>query len=326
VTTRGKLHHPLLHGHTPAVERGRVGISYSGGGPRFVLELGATRAFVKSGIVPSVIAGVSAGALTAVVHASDPVRGEGIDAAAALAVNGVSTKAFGLTPEHFLQRALRERGKLRSVGDNEVLREVVRSFSERLLGDRQPRLDRFAPPRHPRLLIAASDWISGDALWFDGDTLVEDALLASSAIPGVFPWRHHDSNDGHAVLIDGGVISNQPLSKLVLEGCGTIFACGFASHPQAAHEPANALHSVLDAIQMMMHQCSHLEEEYVRLKLDGRGEVYRLVIDIDLPANHYDFTLDQLTELVGEAEQQVTTQLAALGYSQPALPAAAGAN
>src|SRR5262249_47925578 len=73
---------PILHGRTLSVERGRVGISYSGGGALLLVELGIALAFVDLGIRPYAIAGVSAGAITAAAHAIDPIEGRGILAAA----------------------------------------------------------------------------------------------------------------------------------------------------------------------------------------------------------------------------------------------------
>lgn len=298
----------------PEVDRGKIGISYSGGGPRFVLELGAARAFIKNGILPHAVAGVSAGAVAATAHVVDPREARGIEVVARLVPQRLSTKRLGLTMEGLIERAIRHRSRLQSFGDNTAVRDIARAFFAEVIGDERPLLGAFAPPRYPRLLVAASDWLTEDAFWFEDDTLVEDALLASSAIPGVFQWRHHQSPGGHAVLVDGGVISNQPLSRLVMEGCGTIFACGFSTPPRTAYEPSNALHNILDSIQMMMHQCSHLEEDYVRLKLGDNGDLHRLFIDGTLPSHSYDFTPALINELIDSADLQVTAQLKGLGY------------
>lgn len=315
MSNEGTAHQPLLRNAFPGVDRNRIGISYSGGGARLALELGAARAFINRGVVPDVIAGVSAGAITAVAHAVDTIGGRGVQLAADIMCRRLSTKALGLSLENALQGLVQHRAKLQSVGDNAILKEGLREFFEAAIGEPTPNLGYFAPPRHPRLLVAASDWITEDALWFGPETLVEEALVASSAIPGVFPWRHHDSVAGHAVLVDGGVISNQPLSRLVLDGCGTIFACGFSTPAKTGPEPHNALHNVLDAIQMLMHQCSHLEEDYVRLRLGGSGDIHRLHIDSDLPSAHYDFSPEVLANLMADAESQVSTKLEALGYA-----------
>ena len=49
-----------------------VGIAYSGGGDRVVIELGIVQAFIELGIVPDLIAGVSAGGFAGAFHALDP--------------------------------------------------------------------------------------------------------------------------------------------------------------------------------------------------------------------------------------------------------------
>ncbi|MHB8508803.1 MAG: patatin-like phospholipase family protein [Candidatus Dormibacteria bacterium] len=305
----------MLKDHQPVVDRGKIGISYSGGGPRFVHEIGAARAFIRAGIVPDAIAGVSAGGIAAVAHVVDPVGGRGIEAAIREIPRFMSTRGLGLTMEGLIERVIRHRTKLQSFGDNATMRGLSRAFFSDTIGEEVPLMGRFVPPSYPHLLVAASDWLAEDALWFDGETPVEEALLASSAIPGVFPWRHHDSAAGHAVLVDGGVISNQPLSRLVMEGCGTIFACGFSSPPRTGVEPGSALHNILDSIQMMMRQCSHLEEDYVRLKLGGAGDLHRLFIDGSMPSHSYDFTPATIQQLIDDADGQVTAQLKTLGYS-----------
>ncbi|GAC1333799.1 MAG: patatin-like phospholipase family protein [Candidatus Dormibacteria bacterium] len=291
-----------------------MGISYSGGGPRLVLELGAALAFIERGIVPDVIAGVSAGAITAMAHATDAVGGKGIRAAMHEIATGVSTRGLGLHLEAMVQKVIHHRGHLSSIGDHNLpVRRILRGAFPGLMGVDRPTIGDYRPPGHPRLLIAASDWLTEAEWWFSDDTLVEDALVASAAIPGIFPWLHHDTSDGqHLVLVDGGVISNQPLSKLVLEGCGTIYACGFSRPVKTASEPQNAVHAILDSVQMMMHQCSHLEEEYVRLKLGNKGVVHRLEIDHPMASHHWDFTPAQLEALVEEARVQVGNQLDAI--------------
>src|SRR3990172_8026280 len=50
-----------------------VGVSYSGGGNRGVVHIGALRAFLERKVVPTHVVGVSAGAFVAAFHAYDPV-------------------------------------------------------------------------------------------------------------------------------------------------------------------------------------------------------------------------------------------------------------
>lgn len=296
------------------MDREKVGVSYSGGGPRVVLEFGAVLAFVERGLVPAAVGGVSAGAIAAAAHAMDPVEGRAARLAVEIFPRWVSSKALGLHREAMVQKLILHRGHVRSLGDNEIIGHACAEIAKAVMGNEDVTIGDFVEPKHPRLLIGACDWRSQAAWWFGGATPLADALVASSAIPGVFPWRHHKDGEASAVLVDGGVICNQPLSRLALEGCGTIFAVGFSEPPRSAAEPGDALHAVMDAIQMMMHTSNHLEEEYVRLKLGPDGEVHRLLIDHPLTANSYDFTPQQLEALVEDARVQVSAQLEANGF------------
>src|SRR4030066_593003 len=49
-----------------------VGVSYSGGGNRGAVHVGALRAFLEKKIIPTHISGVSAGSFVAAFHAYDP--------------------------------------------------------------------------------------------------------------------------------------------------------------------------------------------------------------------------------------------------------------
>src|SRR2546425_7717968 len=87
------------------VDEQRVGISYSGGGPLVLIELGIAQAFVDLKIVPVAIAGVSAGAIAGTAHALDPVNGTGIKAAAH-ALLTLSDHKLGLTRAEIVAKLL----------------------------------------------------------------------------------------------------------------------------------------------------------------------------------------------------------------------------
>lgn len=309
------MERPVLQGIEPTVDRARIGISYSGGGPRLILELGAILAFIERGIVPDVIAGVSAGALAGTLHAIDPRSPRAVEAALRVLPERLSTHGLGLTVEAVMAKAIRERGHIRSLGDHAgVLRAASRVLFEELLGTDSPRVGIFQPPQHPRLLIGATDWRREENYWFGPDSLLEDALVASTAIPGVFPWLPFDSGDGPMVLVDGGVISNQPLSRLALEGCGTIIACGFRAPDKTGTEPGNVLQSLMESVHMLMHACVHLEEDYVRLKLGDAGRVHRVQMTAAVAGHTYDFTAGAIAALVDRSRAEVLEQLVGLGF------------
>jgi len=290
----------LLKGRAPdtlAVSRDRIGISYSGGGPLVVLELGVARAFVRRGIRPAVITGVSAGALAGAAHALDPIGGRGVELGMDILAE-MSTAGFGLTPEQMIERLFTQREHMRSLGDNAPLAEAIGRHIREVFALTDMRIGQFAPPERPKLMIAATDRAYGRSVWFPDDTLLTDALLASTAIPAIFPWRETEVDGVARVLVDGGVVNNQPLSNLALQGCGTIYAASVGWPPGALPPPTNAFNNALPCIGMMMHQCMRLEAEYVRAKLGDRGELHELRPHLETPIHGYDFTREQIEEIV----------------------------
>ena len=68
------------------------------------------------------------------------------------------------------------------------------------------------------LHIVATDQSTGDEVILDTGP-VEDALMASAAIPGIFP----PVRQGDRLLVDGGVANNTPISTAISLGATRIF-------------------------------------------------------------------------------------------------------
>ena len=303
---------PLLKHAEPEVDRGRIGISYSGGGPLVLVEMGAVRAFVERGIRPEFVAGVSAGAMAATAHALDPEHGRGVDMAVEI-MSKLSSRFLGLTAEKMLEKVLRERHHLASLADHSPLRPLIVDGIERHFRLHDPKVGDIAPPQHPRLLVGATEWTQEDSYWFGPDEPLADALVASAAIPGLFPWQKREVDGQVLALVDGGVVANQPLSRLALEGCGTIFACAF-SRTAGVPLPANALGCALGSVRMMMRHSMKLEAEYVQLKLGDQGDVHHVDIDVDIPVHGYDFTPEVIADVVERSRVQAHALIAAAGF------------
>src|ERR1700730_13334004 len=174
----------LLQDKDLDVRRDLVGISYSGGGPLLLIELGIAQAFVELEIVPNVIAGVSAGAMAAVAHGLDPVDGKGI-ALAAKALATVGNGTLKLNLDQIVLHAIWELKHLAGLGDNnDAVRGILGDVFFDRTGSKQVPAKYFDGGNNlPTVLLGATDRISGDAYWFSGDDDVTDALVASSAIP-----------------------------------------------------------------------------------------------------------------------------------------------
>src|SRR5919199_2454990 len=126
------------------VDLNKIGISYSGGGPLVVVELGIARAFVQEEIIPDVITGVSAGALAGTAHALDVRNGTGIDMAQALLCR-VSNSTLGLDPVHVLGRVLLGREHTTSLGDNAPLGSWIRDGLKHTLDLENVTIGTFRP-------------------------------------------------------------------------------------------------------------------------------------------------------------------------------------
>jgi NTE family protein len=170
----------------------RVAFVLSGGGNQAVAQVGMLRALLEHDIVPDVVIGTSAGALNGAAVAHSPT----IFGVAQLANSWIELTSAAVFPGGRLHRAwnvvrrgthLFESTGLETVIDNAT---VARSFAD------------LAVP----LRVIATDLDTGEEVVLAHGPL-KPALLASAALPGVFPVVEHDGRR----LVDGGVVNTVPL-------------------------------------------------------------------------------------------------------------------
>src|ERR1700730_4419627 len=171
----------------PEVDLKTIGISYSGGGALVLIELGCAQAFIDKKIVPHHIAGVSAGSLAGTAHALDPVGGKGIQLSIDL-LSGVKASTLGFGWVSIGERLLAEREKFTSLADHKAIGPLIRKAIADRFGEPFT-MGTFEKRGLPELHVAATNRLDGSSYWFGDDVPVEEALLASSSIPGIFPWQ-----------------------------------------------------------------------------------------------------------------------------------------
>lgn len=292
---------------TLVVDTNRVGISYSGGGPLLAVELGIARAFVQAHILPAVIGGASAGAIVGAAHALDIYTGQGIDLAVEQ-LGHMSNAALKLDPGDFVFRVVREGAHLKAIGDNAPAAAIISKVVARLLNVPALTLGKFGQPLvpggqpAPLLQVVATDLVGEQPYWFGDDVSLQDALVASSAIPGIFPWRAQSTPTGPLYLVDGGVVDNQPLSKLADRGCGRIYACAVGPSPVRS-EPSNLIDNLLRSVNLTMHECSKLEEEALRQRMPAEGRVIHIHPEVTTPLPDFNFTPELVNTVVNQACQ-----------------------
>ncbi|MDR7489346.1 MAG: patatin-like phospholipase family protein [Armatimonadota bacterium] len=186
----------------PAAPPGRLGVVFAGGGAKAAYEAGVALALRERGVRPTVVAGTSSGAVTAVMVA---LGAEDRLAALWRAVRPEDVIAWrpgtllgGLLPGWLAVAVLREAGALL---DPAPLRTMLA---------REVDLARLRETP-TRVLVLAADLATGESRRFDNGTLTVDALLASATVPGLFPPVRADGG----LLVDGGVLERAPILEVL---------------------------------------------------------------------------------------------------------------
>ena len=258
---------PFGPGATPDIDienisrEDRIGIAYSGGGDRIALHLGIVQAFIELGVTPQRIAGSSAGAFAGVFHALDPH---------ALTYLPLATRT--------VQRALPLLRPSRAGLISRLLPSVIWGLIfgagavtiQSLNADRPIRrlLERTLPVRTIGELatpvsIAATNLLTGGEQWFESaDTALVPALLASSAVPALFP----PVRIGGQLYVDGTLADNLPLFHLAQQGCRVIYACNVGYAGETTKPPANLLDTLLQAESIGQYVADVREQEILALR------------------------------------------------------------
>jgi NTE family protein len=184
--------------------KGATAFVFSGGGPLGAVQVGLLQALAERSIFPDLVVGTSVGALNATFMAAHPNR-EGPELLKELWT-------------HMRKDDLFPGGKLVSAWH--VLKRGSYVFSNlglRRLIEAELGIETFEGLQIPAHIVA-TDLKTGEEKWFTSGSLIEP-LLASAAMPGVFP----PVTIGEATYIDGGVSNNVPVMRAVEAGAKQIY-------------------------------------------------------------------------------------------------------
>lgn len=193
------------------------------------------QALAEHGIEPDLVFGSSAGALNAAWVAGDPKLAH-LDALAEVWTSLRTRDVFPLRPLPGLLGFLGRRDSLVTPG---ALRALV---------SRNLRFQRLEDAPIPLCVIATELDSGKEVALTRGDAT--DAIMASAAIPGVFPPV---SIDGQ-MLIDGGVVNNTPISNAISAGATRIYVLPTSYACALAEPPRGALAITLQAISLLVQQ------------------------------------------------------------------------
>jgi NTE family protein len=197
-------------------------------------------ALLEAGIRPDVIVGTSVGAVNGVWLAGHPTP----EGAAGLRELWLTVRRRDIFPLSPARLALGLGGRRDHVVSSEPL--------ERWLVAHAPfaRIEHAAVSLH----IMATDLITGMAVRLSAGDVV-DAMLASAAIPGIFPPV---SLDGR-LLVDGGVAADTPIGDAVALGADTVYLLPTVGPGASAARPRGAVSAVMQATAHMLGRAADRE-------------------------------------------------------------------
>jgi NTE family protein len=188
----------------------RTAFVLAGGGSLGAVQVGMLAELIGAGVRPDVIVGVSAGALNGAFLAFDPSP-RMVEQMAVLWSSMTTREVLGLSWRSLLG--------LLGFRDHIASPEGIRSLLKRELP-----CQTFAETSVPLHMVCA-DLVTGkEAIISSGN--IAEAVIASTAIPGVFPPVEHEGR----YLVDGAVAACTPISVAAALGATKIivFPCGFA--------------------------------------------------------------------------------------------------
>ena len=205
----------------------------SGGGSLGAVQVGMLAALADAGVTPDLVVGSSVGALNGAWLATHP--GAPVAELAEIWAGIRRRDIFPVGPTALIGLAGRRNHLVAPAG------------LERLLRRNLPvaRLEDAPIPLH---VIATEVTTGMEVVLSRGDAVT--AVLASAAIPGVFPPV---AIDGH-LLVDGGVVDNTPVSHACRFGADRVYVLPTGYACALSGPPSSALGMALHAITLTIEQ------------------------------------------------------------------------
>ena len=225
-----------------------------GGGARGAAQVGVIQALFEAGVeAPAAIVGTSVGALNGASIAAFPSLA-GTMMLREVWLSRQAAAVFEAHPLGVIMSGLRR--DLLSVMPQQNVRNLI-NRAQALTG-----IATFEQLRTP-LAVVATDMNAGKPAVFRSGELAP-ALLASTAIPGVFPSVRIDDRE----YLDGGVVDNTPLNIAVDDGAREILAISLMAGGEYERRPASLPELIARTLQLSLHH--QMLSDYERLRERAR--------------------------------------------------------
>ena len=228
-----------------------VAFVLSGGASLGAIQVGMLRALFERRITPDLIIGTSIGAINGAYIASRPTTP---DTADALADVWLGLHRFEVFPPDPLTGLLGLMGLSDHFLPSFGLRRILRRHQE------IERLEDAAIPLH----VIATDVRNGVERRLSRGP-AEPAVMASAAMPGVFPAVEIDGYH----LVDGGVASNTPTSDAIELGAQTVYVLPTGHACDLPRPPRSALAMAIHASAILLSRRALIDVQ----RLAGRARL-----------------------------------------------------
>jgi NTE family protein len=260
--------------------RPKTAFVLSGGAALGAIQVGMLRALYERGIEPDLIVGTSVGAVNGSFIASRPFTPATAEGLAEVWHRIGRGQVFPLNP---LAGFLGFFGARRHLVPERGLRDLLVEHLEFDL------LEQARVPFH----VITTDVLNGSEVRLSrGPTL--DAVMASAAIPGIFPpvdW-------GHRHLMDGGIANHAPLSDALELGAERVYVLSTGIACDLTEPPHGALGMLLHSMSLLLMRRLQVEVEL----LADRAELIVLPPPCPPGASPIDFSRSD--ELIGRARKE----------------------
>ena len=209
----------------------RTAFVLGGGGNLGAMQVGMLQALLERGITPDLVVGCSAGAINGAAVAHDPTLA---------CITLLEDRWRALTTEQVCPSG-RLSGPWSLVKKGEALypNDGIRKLIYDVLGD-----TKFEDLLVPFQCVATSLHDELDH-WFSSGPLV-DAILASAALPGVFP----PVTINGVRYMDGGVVDNVPLRRAIELGAERIYVLHVGHFRRSRPDPKRPVDVLLHAFSI----------------------------------------------------------------------------
>jgi NTE family protein len=279
-----------------SVSNAKTAFVLAGGGSLGAVQVGMLKALTRQGIVPDLVVGASVGALNGAYFAAQP-NDEGVKRLERIWSRLHRSDIFPLSPFGSLLAIMGRRDHL------------VTSSPLRLLIESELPCEKLEDAKIP-CHVVATDVLDGTEVAISAGSLTS-ALLASAAIPAVFPSVTFEGRR----LMDGGVANNTPISTALKLGAERIIVLPTGKSCALAGPPSGAASFALHALNLLVMRqlVSDIEHFSTRVEL--------IVVPPLCPVTISAYDFSQTADLIHRAEAMTRLWLKKKGLEPAGAPA-----